>query len=73
MIICDKVVNEDRGSKTQIIGLNETTVNERPAYRAHYNDEYVTTLQYFLVDTNDYTGYTLDSSLPHNIWKTPGY
>jgi hypothetical protein len=27
-----QVVNEDRGSKTQIIGLNETTVNERPAY-----------------------------------------
>jgi hypothetical protein len=36
-----QVVKEDRGSDTQIIGLNETTVKERPAYRAQYNDEYV--------------------------------
>jgi hypothetical protein len=34
-----RVVNEERGPNTQIIGLNETTINDRPAYRAHYNNE----------------------------------
>jgi hypothetical protein len=55
-----RVVNEERGPNTQIIGLNETTINDRPAYRAHYNNERDTTLQIFLVDTSDYTGYTLE-------------
>jgi hypothetical protein len=63
-----QVVNEDRGSDTQIIGLNETTVNERPAYRAHYNDEYVTTLQYFLIDISDYTGYTLEYEVGNDVF-----
>jgi hypothetical protein len=63
-----QVVNEDRGSQTQIIGLNKTTVNERPAYRAHYNDDYATTLQYFLVDTSDYTGYTLEYEVGNDVF-----
>jgi hypothetical protein len=63
-----QVVNEDRSSETQITGLNETTVNERPAYRAQYNDEYVTTLQYFLVDTSDYTGYTLEYEVGNDVF-----
>jgi hypothetical protein len=50
-----RVVNEERGPNTQIIGLNETTINDRPAYRAHYNNERDTTLQIILVDTSDYT------------------
>jgi hypothetical protein len=54
-----QVVNEDRGSKTQIIGLT---------YGAHYNDEYVTTLQYFLVDTSDYTGYTLEYEVGNDVF-----
>lgn len=68
-----QVVKEDRGSNSQIIGLNETTINERPAYRAHYNNDYgtllITILQYFLVDTDDYTGYTLEYEVKNDVFS----
>jgi hypothetical protein len=55
-------LNEERNRGLELIGLNETTINGEPAYRAQYHTETLPTgtmaLSYFMV-TDDYTGYRL--------------
>jgi hypothetical protein len=55
-----EVLNENREYQMDIIGLNETTVNDYPAYRAQYKIGDSITLSYFIVDKNDYTGYHIE-------------
>ena len=59
-----EVLNEMRDSELKIISLNETTVNNYPAYKALYEvggpqpfGVKPTTISYLMVNTDDYTGY----------------
>jgi hypothetical protein len=51
-------LNERRQFISEIVGLNETSINGQPAAMAQYDDAGTMTLSYFMV-TDDYTGYRL--------------
>ena len=51
-------LNERRQFISEIVGLNETSINGQPATMAQYDDAGTMTLSYFMV-TDDYTGYRL--------------
>jgi hypothetical protein len=51
-------LNERRQFISEIVGLNETSINGQPATMAQYDDAGTMALSYFMV-TDDYTGYRL--------------